>query len=202
MEKIIVEVSDVWQYFNDQKNALKSNLCLLACNKEYGVEIYITETMGAPFFSVTADGYQLAEDSATTEEECVEAVQKLYDKYLTGKFIDDENLPFNELSEEDTSCLEIEDMISERETELDDAVMYLVNIAAEDDESLFGENYDDIIEDAKEHFLEYLARKHGLKIRRPMMLEDEDEDGEEFFEEYPYECMVFEDEDNPIYKNR
>lgn len=26
------------------------------------------------------------------------------------------------------------------------------------------------------------------------------EDGDDFFEEYPYECMVFEDEDNPVYQ--
>jgi hypothetical protein len=43
-----------------------------------------------------------------------------------------------------------------------------------------------------------MARKWGLMIRRPMFLEDEA--GEEFFEEFPYDCIEFEDEDNPIYK--
>ena len=200
MENIIVEISDVWQYFNDHTNALKSNLCLIASNKEYGVEIYITEMMDSPFFSVTADGYQLTEDSATTEDECKEAVQNLYDKYLTGKFIDDENLPFDELPEDDMSSIETEDIIYERETELDDAVMFLISMATEStvDDSVSSEVYDDIVQDAKEHFLEYLARKHDLKIYRPMMLEDEN--GEEFFDEYPYECMEFDDKDNPLYK--
>jgi hypothetical protein len=195
MEKIIVEASDAWKYFNEHKNALKTNLCLIASNEEYGVEIYITEVIGTPFFSVTADGYQLTEKEANTEEECTEIVQELYDKYLTGKFIDDEDLPFDEI--EDT--LSEEDLISERETELDDAVMFLVNTAVDnEDPVLYSDKYDDIVEDVKEHVLEYLSRKHDLTIRRPMFLEDED--GEEFYDEYPYECMIFDDEDNPIYK--
>ena len=37
-----------------------------------------------------------------------------------------------------------------------------------------------------------------------MQVEDKcinyNKDGEEFFTEYPYECMIFDDEDNPIYK--
>ena len=200
MKSIIVEVSDVWQYFNDHKNALKSNLCMIADNREYGVEIYITEKMDSPFFSVTADGYQLDEDSATTEAECKEVVQNLYDKYLTGKFIDDENFSLDKLPEDDVSSVEIEDIIYEREVELDDAVMFLIGIATEstiDDGK--NEVYDNIVQDAKEHFLEYLARKHDLKIYRPMILEDEN--GEEFFDEYPYECMEFDDKNNPLYKN-
>ena len=28
----------------------------------------------------------------------------------------------------------------------------------------------------------------------------EDENGEEFFEEYPYDCMEFDDPDNPVYE--
>ena len=54
----------------------------------------------------------------------------------------------------------------------------------------------DIVEDVKEHTLEYIARKHGMPIYRPMYLEGED--GTDFYSEYPYEEMIFED-CNPIY---
>ena len=57
----------------------------------------------------------------------------------------------------------------------------------------------EVLDDLKDHFLEYMYRKHGFDIYRPMVLEDED--GTEFFEEYPYEHMVFDDEDNPMYKD-
>ena len=58
--------------------------------------------------------------------------------------------------------------------------------------------HSEVYDDLKEHFLEYMARKWGLVIHRPMFLEDEN--GEEFYEDYPYDCIEFEDEDNPIYK--
>mgnify|MGYP000833253049 CR=1 FL=1 len=42
------------------------------------------------------------------------------------------------------------------------------------------------------------ASSLGISIYRPMYLEDADT-GEDYFTEYPYDDMVFED-DNPIYK--
>ena len=33
--------------------------------------------------------------------------------------------------------------------------------------------------------------EHGISVFRPMMLEDED--GEEFYDEYPYDLLTFED---------
>ena len=85
---------------------------------------------------------------------------------------------------------EREDEIEERELELTEATEVFVNAVA-DDLQIDSE----VIEECKEHFLEYLYRKFGLTIRRPMVLEDEE--GEDFFEEYPYECMIF--EDIPLY---
>ena len=63
-------------------------------------------------------------------------------------------------------------------------------------DSYFEDDIDDAIVDVKEHMLEYMARKPGLLIYRPMYLEDED--GKDFYSEYPYEEMIFED-CNPIY---
>ena len=92
-------------------------------------------------------------------------------------------------------------MIAERELELDDAVSMLLDTVIEEDVAMFlGPEADEICEDIKDHILEYLYRKHGISTRRPMVLEDT-ETGEDFFEEYPYEHMEFEDEDNPMYKD-
>ena len=92
-------------------------------------------------------------------------------------------------------------MIAERELELDDAFTMLLDTLIEEDLGLFfGAEADEILEDIKDHTLEYLYRKHGISVRRPMVLEDE-ETNEDFFEEYPYDSMVFEDEDNPLYKD-
>ena len=51
-----------------------------------------------------------------------------------------------------------------------------------------------MVEDVKEHLLEYFYRKHGLSVYRPMELED---DEGVFIEDYPYECMEF--DPNPMY---
>ena len=57
----------------------------------------------------------------------------------------------------------------------------------------------EIAQDVLDHICEYLYRKHDISSRRPMILEDEN--GEEFFEEFPYECMEFDDPDNPVYSD-
>ena len=99
---------------------------------------------------------------------------------------------------EDESEEEYDDeqmLIDEREEEIDAAVRDLVNIV-----SVTGcyNLTDEAVDDLKDHFLEYMHRKLGISIYRPMYLEDADT-GEDYFTEYPYDDMVFED-DNPIYK--
>ena len=94
---------------------------------------------------------------------------------------------------------EIEDAITEREDELDQAVMdFLATVLGEGFYDLDSDSNGEIVEDCKEHFLEYIARKFSISIYRPMYLEDED--GTDFYTDTPYENMVFDDEDNPIYK--
>ena len=113
--------------------------------------------------------------------------------HIAYNFVDDE------VTED--SRLDQEDMISERELELDEAISLLLDTVLEEDAVMFfGTETDEVCEDLKDHILEYLYRKHGISVRRPMVLEDT-ETGEEFFEEYPYDSMVFEDEDNPLYKS-
>lgn len=192
MQKITVDASEVWDYFQKHKAELEKSEHTIAENEEYGVEISITNEEGLPCFMVTADGYQYAEERAVSANDCKETVETLYENFLTEKFVD---------GAEDESRLDQEDMIAERELELDDAFTMLLDTLIEDDLGLFfGAEEDEILEDIKDHTLEYLYRKHGISVRRPMVLEDE-ENGEDFFEEYPYDSMVFEDEDNPLYKD-
>lgn len=192
MQKITVAASEVWDYFQKHKAELEKSEHIIAENEEYGVEISITNEEGLPCFMVTADGYQYAEERAISANDCKETVETLYGDYLTEKFVD---------GADDESRLDQEDMIAERELELDDAFTMLLDTLIEEDLGLFfGAEADEILEDIKDHTLEYLYRKHGISVRRPMVLEDE-ENGEDFFEEYPYDSMVFEDEDNPLYKD-
>ena len=141
-------------------------------NDDY--EIYLSTEGGEYVISVLLDGEVVDE----TIVDCWKDIEEFIEAYF-----------YNDISEEEEHELEIE----EWEDMLDDNVDRFISSVVDD------EGYDiDIIRECKEHFLEYLYRKFGFQIRRPMILEDED--GKDFYEEYPYECMVFEDEDNPIYK--
>lgn len=197
MKQIAVPIAEVWEYFVCHKSSLCTKPQTIAENPEFGVEIIITvNNEDLLTFIVTADNSQLREETVVSKTACESVLKELYEDYLTEKFIYDS---LKEPDEDDDSLTQ-EDMISERELELDDAVLTLLDVIIEEDGSLvLGASYDEIVEDVKEHILEYVARKHELSIRRPMILEDT-ETGDDFFTEYPYECMEFDDEDNPMYK--
>lgn len=188
-ENIIIEADDVWDYFRRHKAELRNEVHIIAENDEYGVSVSLTEEREYPLVTVYVDDYLYDEESALSKDDCTKVVEDLYDRYLTSNIL---------TLDEEESAFTQEDAISEREIELDDAFISLLDSILEGGIDSVVEDADEVYEDIKDHVLEYIARKHKLPIYRPMMLEDED--GEEFFTEYPYECMIFDDEDNPVYK--
>ena len=192
---VTVGSSNIVEYFKQNQYKLACEYDTIAENEDYGIVIYLSSTNGRPTVTVFADEDQCSE-IITNLESLENVVKTTYDTYLSSKAVDalialDES-DETELDEDELRSIEID----ERETEIDTAVDDFLNVALQTygvDTSVIDEVHDDI----KEHFLEYLYRKHGLEIYRPMYLEDED--GEDFFEEYPYECMEFPDENNPIY---
>ena len=212
--KIIIEPSKVWGYFKAHTEELRESMHEIASNDEFGISVYVTDD-GAeyhvnnvrkynplPQIVVEADGVMVYSEGTISERDCEKTVKDVYDKYLSEGVVSllssikepssDDDVDFEE---EETEWQEY--LIDERELELDEAVQLFIE-AVVDRVSYADLCEDEIIEDVKDHFLEYLARKWEFPIRRPMFLEDED--GVEFFEEYPYEHMIFDDEDNPIYE--
>lgn len=197
MQKITVHPDDVWSYFQKHKVEIEKEQHTIAENEEYGVVIYLSAEKEFPCLIVTADGYQYEEQTVSSQSECAKSADKLYEKYLTSKFLISGSYT---MEKSEDSLLNQKDKIEERELELDDLVLLVLDTVLEEDASaLLGSDIDDICDDVKDHLLEYLYRKHDISVRRPMILEDSDT-GEDFFSEYPYECMEFDDEDNPIYK--
>ena len=205
MQNVIIEADDVWSYFQQHKKELEKVSHIIAKNEEYGVEITLTCERNLPYFVVEADGYQYDEECATSKQDCTITVSELYERYLTDNFlIEAEAVEMESENDDDIlPLLDQDDMISERELELDDAIAMLMDTVLDAGDGFPIEmQVDDIdaaLDDIKEHILEYIARKYDVNIRRPMVLEDVDS-GDDFFTEYPYECMEYEDEDNPIYK--
>ena len=191
---IDVQPRNVWKLFMENKAALRTKLKQIASNEEYGVEIYLTNTDEQAEIVVCMDGSECCSQTASTEAECEEVVSEIYDDYLTNNVLN--MLCGDEYGDADAEEWQLSD-IEDREAELDDMVYTFISGILNDDFMSYPE-FDKICEDCKEHFLEYMARKWKIPICRPMILEDDN--GDTFFEEFPYECMEFDDPDNPLYK--
>jgi len=208
LKTVIVQPWDVWDVFFKNLPELRSHLKRIAENTEYGVVIYVTEEDNLPDIQVYVDDDLLYSEECVSEDDCAKTVGKIYEDYLTSNVIDkiiesarDDEEPQEEMTDEDYEEYaheEIEKEIEEREDEIDVALCDLLETVCDADIRTFCDNAEEIMEDCKEHFLEYLYLKWGFEIRRPMFLEDEH--GVEFYEEFPYDCIEFEDADDPIYK--
>ena len=194
--EIKLQPEEVWPVFQRDKERLKHDMDLIASNMEYGVEIYLTEQDGYPSISVLVDDMECCCDLGINESDCKRTVSDIYDDYLTNRIIETLGARENECVEDFTEA-EMEDLIDERENELTDLVFDFIRAVLDTDPEDYVEDADALCADCVDHFLEYLHRKWNLPIYRPMFLEDES--GEEFFEEFPYDSMEFEDGDNPIY---
>lgn len=196
MGTVYISPDKVWAYFVSHKTELKCGEKLIADNPEYGIEIFIAGFL--PSFCtilVTADDTPVYEEDADNEMDCESIIRMLYDNYLSPgaiSILDD----FDGISDDETCTKELTEKeveaeeIEVREGELDDAVLTFLETTL-DMPIPYGEKTETLIADLKEHFLEYMWRKHSLPIYRPMYLVDEN--NEQFFEEYPYECMVFDE---------
>lgn len=188
MTNVMIAPSEVWTYFQEHKDELKTEMCKIA-NSPYGSwEVWISnEDDNLRIIVADTDDDIIDEGWATTERECLDIVGDIYSCYVS--YADDET---TFVGEDDYINQEI---IDKRENEID--VLFRNMLFDLLDNSVDEDAIEEIADDVKEHTLEYIARKHGMPIYRPMYLEDED--GKDFYAEYPYEEMIFEDY-NPIYE--
>lgn len=185
MRDIILEPSEVWDYIEQNVGKLRSSYHLIASNDEYGAEIYITvNSYGEAQIVAELDGDRMETTAVFNAEECEKVCRSVYDDYLTPSAVS--TAEQGEYDEGDRG--NEEDLIEIRESELDDAVY---NCLMEILES-YDDDMDALVETTKEYLCEFLARTCKLPVYRPMHLVDED--GEEFFSEYPYEDMIYDDE--------
>lgn len=174
-EKILMEACDVWDFFHEYK--MKGSYKLLGSNDAYGIEVYLTSQDDMPSIVVMADNDEIYSEETVSERDCRDTVQKIYDKYLSDEvltaFFDDE----------DFDALMLEDNVEQRELELDDAVISMVE--AFDPTYLDDvEDVDALAEDLKDLIAGYLFTAYGISCYRPMFLEDEF--GNEEYVEFPY----------------
>lgn len=197
MQKILVAPEDVWGYFEENMRDLEESMLEIAENAEYGVTVFLMNDHGFPGIVVEADGTMAYGDFVTTPKDCADTVSEIYENFLSSKAVENlSNVDTPTDEDEQYSLFDLEDEIEMRELEIEDALWAFLDSVTNTCASLEMIDTDAEFEDIKEHFLEYLGRVHGLPVHRPMFLTDED--GTEFFEEYPYEYMIF--DDDPVSK--
>ncbi len=188
---VTITPTEAWDYYQSHKEELKTSMHRIAENLDFGTEVYITEDEGSAAVVVTADDEEVLREPIVDREDCQDAVRRAFDSYLTSKYLS----AIGGNDEDDGDEL----YIAEREDELSEAIVDFISAVAPDDCCTIGMDMFDpeMIEDLKDHFLEYMYRKWKISPYRPMYLRFDD--GDELLD-YPYEEMEFEDEKNPIYK--
>lgn len=186
MENIYVAEDEMWGYFNEHKERLRKNLDLVAENQDIGTAIYLTNDKGTPYLLVYDGDFLMYEEGMVSERDCEKTTGRVYDEYLTESIKWDDEADGSDEHESEESE---DDMIAEREDELDMAVFDFVSTVIGDNAMAYDANLDAACNDLKEHFLEYMARKHGMEIFRPMKLIDDD--GNVWFEDYPYRYLEY-----------
>lgn len=194
MQDIMIDSSELWDYCEENEDTLLTAQHMIAENPDYGMSVWITCESGSPEIIVESDDIEIYREEILNEKDAKRTADRIYEEYLSIKAIE----TVTEVEDDGTVYVDDEDednqvLINEREDDLDAAVMEFVNIVS--DTGCYNIK-DEVLDDLKEHFLEYMHKTWGIGIYRPMYLEDVDT-GEEYFTEYPYEDMVFDDEDDP-----
>ena len=194
MQEIMIDSSELWDYCEENEDTLLTAQHMIAENPDYGMSVWITCESGSPEIIVESDDIEIYREEILNGKDAKRTADRIYEEYLSIKAIE----TVTEAEDDGTVYVDDEDednqvLINEREDDLDAAVMEFVNIVS--DTGCYNIK-DEVLDDLKEHFLEYMHKTWGIGIYRPMYLEDVDT-GEEYFTEYPYEDMVFDDEDDP-----
>lgn len=197
----ILKPEEVWEYWMEHPDEIIGQTFEIASCSDFGISVYMVANNASELrISVEADDTEIYDEAVINNVDCLKTCEKIYNDYLfcSMQAILETLGVGNVVTEQQRALEEIQkDEIDEREESISE---YIREFIAE----MIGFNVhfdidDDVIEDIKEHFLEYMSRKHSIPIYRPMYLEDADT-GEDYYAEYPYEDMVFDDEDNPLYK--
>ena len=198
MKVVHYEPSELWEIFQKERESLASRMKMIAENPDFDVTLYLTiETKGGmllPTIVVWIENKEDYRESCIGELDLRQTAQSLYDDYLSDstmakRFFDEDD---EELKQEEEASLQ-QDEIDYREAELYDAVSDLLYVVTGGKlEKLAGfKQAEEITDDIVNRVCEHLYTEYGISVFRPMILRDDH--GEEFYEEYPYDCMVFEE---------
>lgn len=197
--EVYLKADEVWGFFQDNKDRMKTEQVLVAENTDTKYEIYLTDFAGYPQFRVFRGNIELHTESCIDKADTEYVAKWLYVKYLfpiganTSKQYGQSNTTAETKKKEESkksntkkseSTKALEDIISEREDELTQATEEFLEVVLEyygAIEDFYGEG---LIEEVLDSVCQQLANDWGISVRRPFCYEDDD--GETIYLEYPY----------------
>lgn len=187
--KIIIQAADVWSYWSKCRERLRTEPYDIAENEEYGIVVELTTSPGSnPEIVVFADDDEIYREIVYGSANCNACVLEIYRDYITGNPQEELNAYYKTHDKTDNDAAkDREYQIENREEEIKSSVFGLLSTVFADTDI---PKLEAITDEATDGVLEFLYKKYRLPVYRPMVLEDDDG---EFFEEYPYEHMVFEE---------
>ena len=194
MEHVKVRPAEGWNFFQANREEMKKNLFDIASDDEFGVVIYMTEEDDQPMIYVYMDDSPEFWEECVSEHDCEQVLNRVYNRYLGNAVIETLFDKYHNPAASDAplaGVVDPEDAIDEREYELDDAVEKLLEEFSDEFLCMSADSIQMIDEEIKDLICEHLWKKHQISVYRPMFLEDEH--GTEFFCEYPYPQMIFDE---------
>ena len=200
MKLINYEPYELWDLFIDKRDFLLTHESTIAENPEFDVMIFLTAEdcgdMALPTIVVWMENREVYRESAIGKHDLVRIAEKIYNEFLPDeklikKYLDDD-ADIEKMSEE-IDLMEMQDAIDDREGELYDAASdFLYVVTGGKLEKLAGyKESEEITNDIVNRVCEFLHEEYDISVYRPMIIEDEN--GEEFFEEFPYDVLTFDD---------
>ena len=199
MQKIVYDPEEIYEVFQEEKLDIANHRLLVAENDDFQIFLDCMASKSLEYIGmmvIESEGYIIEEDFFDDEKECNSIFEKAFINYIftaetTG--VVDKKDETNDTVYDKDGKLDIfyVDEIEQREGDLSLAVVNFIDAIS--DTQMSYALTDEEVDEIKDHFIEYLYRKFGLSIYRPMEIVMDN--GDEVYEEYPYPKLRFE---NPI----
>ncbi len=102
-----ITVDELWEYFSEHRASLANNYHRIANNEADGIEIYLTEERGFPYFVVESDGEKVFETGTVSALDAEKTYNDLLYQYILPEMPDEGDEYLDEPDDDDIRVEEI-----------------------------------------------------------------------------------------------
>lgn len=159
-----ITVDELWEYFAEQRANLAENYHRIATNEVDGVELYLTEERGFPYFVVEVDGKKVFETGTISALDAERTYDELLSKYiLPDTPVDDDEYAVEDgMDDPDEDDVRVDDI----ECATEDFLRVLLEQHPEDC-GLDDQDIDEIVSLVEQHLFD----NFGISIYHPVVID-------------------------------